>query len=260
MPQDKKQFQLEASVTGLRQLNQHNFILTLAAPLLAQNAVPGQFVNVSAGQFLRRPFGIMARDKGLGQISLGIQIQGEGTKWLARRQIGDQISLLGPLGHGFRLAGYKRIITVGGGSGVYPLFFVQQVCAEQAIEAIAVCGYRTKADSLLESEYSDLGCRTLFAAQAGGLEVAGHAGQALEQLLSNLPDLAGTAVLTCGPRPMMEKVAQIARQHGLACQVSLEERMACGVGVCLACVCQTKSGYQRCCVEGPVFMAEDVQW
>ncbi len=260
MPENKNHFNMAAPLNRIRQLNQHNFILDLAAPQIAKKAAPGQFVNVSAGQFLRRPLGIMAADPVMGQISLGVQVQGKGTRWLAQRQPGDDLFLLGPLGNGFELAAYRRIITVGGGSGVYPLLFVQQQCAALGIESWAVCGYRSKEDSLLREEYGQLGCNTLFAAETGGLDVAGHAALALEQLLDDLPDLAETAVLTCGPRPMMQAVAELARQKGLACQVSLEERMACGVGVCLACVCQTKEGYQRCCVEGPVFPAEVVEW
>jgi dihydroorotate dehydrogenase electron transfer subunit len=262
-----------AAVRSVSRLNSQTVVLTIDAPHIAATALPGQFVNISCDRFLRRPIGIMEADRHTGQIRLGVRIQGEGTRWLSRRHKGDQLSVLGPLGHGFSLDGFKRIITVGGGTGVFPLFFVQQACRELGIDALAVCGYRSKDESVLRDEYTHLGCRTLFAADAGDLDVPGHAAAALEQLLQSLDPVPETAILTCGPRPMMQAVAQTARQHGLRCQVSLEERMACGIGVCLVCACKVRSGeasahpgsdgaesYQRCCVDGPVFDAEVVVW
>lgn len=256
-----------ASVLSNQRLNSQTIILTLEAPNIASTAKPGQFVNIACDQFLRRPFGIMQADPATGQIKVGIRIQGAGTRWLAGLKPGSSVSILGPLGHGFELAGYQRIITVGGGTGVFPLYFVQQACREQGLEGMAVCGYRSREESILTEEYSALACQALFASDLGDMEIAGHAGNALECLLSSLPQAAGTAILTCGPKIMMQAVAGIAASHGLPCQVSLEERMACGIGVCLVCACAVKAGgngesftHQRCCVEGPVFPAEVVKW
>ena len=254
-----------SEIQKIERINQQTFVLTLFAPQIAAAAQPGQFVQASCQKLLRRPIGIMSADRIKGLIQLGFRVQGEGTLWLSGRKAGDHLSLLGPLGHGFMLDGYERIITVGGGTGVFPLYFVQQICRERGIEALAVCGYRSREESVLREAYSQLGCRTLFAADAGDLDIPGHAGLALEELLKQLPPIDGTAVLTCGPRPMMQAVADIARQHGYACQVSLEERMACGIGVCLVCACKVKqeageTGYARCCVDGPVFSAEEVVW
>ncbi|MDW7659465.1 MAG: dihydroorotate dehydrogenase electron transfer subunit [Bacillota bacterium] len=259
----------QVTVRSVSRLNNQTVVLTIDAPRIASTARPGQFVNISCDRFLRRPIGIMEADRLTGQIRLGIRIQGEGTRWLARRHTGETLTVLGPLGHGFTLDGYKRIITVGGGTGVFPLFFVQQVCRENGIDALAVCGYRSKDESVLREEYTHLGCRTLFAADAGDLDVPGHAAEALEQLLQSIDPVPDTAILTCGPRPMMQAVALTARQHGLSCQVSLEERMACGIGVCLVCACKIRQdgqkgdgedNYQRCCVDGPVFDAGVVVW
>lgn len=274
MPQSVAQaIDQQVTVRSVNRLNSQTVVLTIDAPHIAAAAQPGQFVNLSCDRLLRRPIGIMEADRHTGQIRLGIRIQGEGTRWLARRRNGDTLSVLGPLGHGFSLDGHKRIITVGGGTGVFPLFFVQQVCREKGIDALAVCGYRSRDESVLREEYTHLGCRTLFAADAGDLDVPGHAAEALEQLLQAIDPVAETAILTCGPRPMMQAVAQTARRLGLPCQVSLEERMACGIGVCLVCACKIhgtetaehgsgfgEAGYQRCCVDGPVFDAEVVAW
>lgn len=261
------QIEFQCRVLNNQQLNPQTAILTLEAPQIAARAKPGQFVNISCNQFLRRPIGIMDADPEAGWIKCGIQIVGEGTRWLAGLKTEDQVSVLGPLGHGFDLDGIRRVITVGGGTGVFPLYFVQRYCQAKGIVGIAVCGYRSRTDSIITDEYNDAGCQTLFASDCGDLPFHGNAGQALEHLLQNITPVADTAILTCGPKIMMKNVASIAAAYKLSCQVSLEERMACGVGVCLVCACATKSGdsgqgvnYQRCCAEGPVFPAEVIEW
>ncbi len=245
-------------------LNSRTVVLTAEAPDIASCAKPGQFVHVACQKLLRRPIGLMALHHP-GLIQLGIQIQGEGTAWLAERRPGDTLSVLGPLGSGFTLDGFDRIITVGGGTGVFPLYFVQQICQERGIESFAVCGFRSRKESILRDEYEKLGCKTIFSSDAGDLDIPGHAAKALEILLEQLPVSPETAILTCGPRPMMQSVAKIAGQYGYPCEVSLEERMACGIGVCLVCACKVRSeqrpfDYKRCCVDGPVFPAEEVIW
>jgi dihydroorotate dehydrogenase electron transfer subunit len=256
-----------AIVKENRRLNEQTAVLTLHAPEIAASAQPGQFVNLSCPSFLRRPIGVMARDRQAGTIQTGIRIQGSGTAWLAGLQPGAAISCLGPLGHGFAISGWRRVITVGGGTGIFPLYFVHQACREAGIESLAICGFRSRAESFLLDEYATQACQCVFASDCGGLDVDGHAGLALRQLLVSLPDLAGTAVLACGPHAMMQAAAALASEYGLPCQVSLEERMACGIGVCLVCACKTRTrgggqayAYQRCCADGPVFAAEDVVW
>ncbi|MEA4888326.1 MAG: dihydroorotate dehydrogenase electron transfer subunit [Clostridiaceae bacterium] len=264
---EHQRIEYQARIESNRRLNSQAFVLTLAAPEICVQAQPGQFVHLSCNHFLRRPFGIMSVERSAGLISLGIRIQGDGSRWLSECQAGSCLSVLGPLGHGFSLDGYRRVITVGGGSGVFPLHFVQQACREQAIESYAVCGYRSLDESVITEDYSRLGCKTLFASDLGDMDIPGNAAQALRQLLQTLPPVDGTVVLACGPKPMMQAVAELAGAHKLPCQVSLEERMACGVGVCLVCVCRIKAEQEgrdvrhlRCCVEGPVFQAEEVVW
>ncbi|NLM15209.1 MAG: dihydroorotate dehydrogenase electron transfer subunit [Clostridiaceae bacterium] len=248
-------------------INGQTVVLTLEAPAIAQIAYPGQFVNLTSNQFLRRPIGIMNADPARGSIQLGIRIAGEGTRFLAKRKKGDILSLLGPLGRGFNLEGARRVITVGGGTGVFPLYFVQKVCQARDLEGIAVCGYRSLGDSFLTDQYKALTCQTLFASEEGDdMDFSGHAVAALDDLLAKLPLVPETRILTCGPEKMMASVAALADEYGISCQVSLEERMACGIGVCLVCACKIKRGdeqgaeYQRCCTEGPVFNAEVVEW
>ncbi|MDD2533779.1 MAG: dihydroorotate dehydrogenase electron transfer subunit [Eubacteriales bacterium] len=269
------QIEFNCPVVNQHRLNDQFVILTLKSAAICDTAQPGQFVNLSCQEFLRRPFGIMAIDRATNEFQVGIQIKGKGTKQLAGLKIGDIVSILGPLGHGFDMTGARRIITVGGGTGVFPLYFVHQTAKELGIERIAICGYRSVEDAILRDEFKAIANRTVFASDTGGLDVIGHAGHALqialEQLASNTigsqPTLdQSTFILTCGPKIMMQKVAEMALANGLSCQVSLEEHMGCGIGICLVCVCKIKNhetaeiNHQRCCVEGPVFAAEDVVW
>ncbi len=256
----------DCTVLANQKLTETFLILTLQGETISATATPGQFVNVSCREFLRRPFGIMTVDPAAGTFKIGIQVKGKGTKQLAQLREGDIVSVLGPLGHGFDLGDYQRVITVGGGTGVFPLYFVQEQCRALGLESIAVCGYRSAQDSILVDEFRAVATSSVMASDSGGLDIHGHAGQALDSVLDRLPQDGKTLILTCGPKIMMQTVANRALALQIPCQVSLEERMGCGMGICLVCVCKIKAresgaiSHQRCCVEGPVFAAEAVVW
>lgn len=261
-----QQIEWACTILDNQTLNDQFFILTLQGEAISRTAQPGQFVNLSCQQFLRRPFGIMAVDRAAGSFQIGIQAKGKGTIEFKGLKPGMTVSILGPLGHGFDLAGYRRVITVGGGTGVFPLYFVQAHCRESGVETVAVCGYRSPGDAILVDEFRQLASKAIFASDCGGLDVEGHAALALDQALADLVSGEDTVILTCGPKIMMQAVAERAARAGLPCQVSLEERMGCGIGICLVCVCKIREqetgeiSHQRCCVEGPVFPAEAVVW
>ena len=254
-------------VVDVRTVTADTVILTLESENIACTAAPGQFVNVMADQFLRRPLGIMDVDQERKTFRVGVRIVGQGTAFLARQSIGTHLSVIGPLGNGFSFEGYRNIITVGGGTGVFPLLFVQQRADELGLGHSAVCGYRSPAEVCLADEFRQAAEHSIFTSDQGGLDLTGNATVGLEYLLKNKPQLIDltTCVMTCGPRPMMKSVNDLAEKFGLSCQVSLEERMACGFGVCLVCVCQVRSNEgewhnERCCTEGPVFEGRDVKW
>lgn len=247
-------------------LDADHVVLTFQGAMIAEIAQPGQFVNLSCGHFLRRPFGIMSVDRAAGLFQVGIRRQGVGTRELAELSIGSLVSALGPLGHGFDLSRKQQVITVGGGTGVFPLLFVHQVCQEMGIAHLAVCGYRSSNDAILKSHFQMMAESCIFASDTGGLDLDGNATDALAEVLSIMDESerANTIVMACGPNLMLKGVAAICFKEGVACEVSLEERMACGVGVCLCCAVSTvqdgEPRNERCCVEGPVFQAEDVRW
>lgn len=249
-----------------QQLDRNHVVLTFDGPEIAAAAAPGQFVSLSSSHFLRRPFGIMSVDRAAGRFQVGIRRQGAGSRELADLAPGDRVSALGPLGHGFSLNLNRQLITVGGGTGVFPLLFVHQVCRERDIPHLAVCGYRSDEDAILREEFEEMADSCLFASDSGGLDMTGNAAEALEQVLSIMDEAerSGSAILACGPEPMLKGVAEVCSRHHVACEVSLEARMACGIGVCLCCAVGTErtgeSRHERCCVEGPVFPAEVVRW
>ena len=266
-----------ATVVGNETLAPGVVMLTLDAPLIATTAIPGQFVHVTCNQYLRRPLGIAGADPQAGTIQVGIQIKGEGTRDLASRRKGETLSVLGPLGNGFELGGVEALIAVAGGTGLFPLSFLLEYAKQRGIRTAAFCGYRSADTSFLTEAVAALADRTIYASDAGDI---GFHGTCVDALCDATGDggaacqIGGlvfppekTLVAAIGPMPMMNATRKQAARLGIPCQVSLEERMACGIGVCLVCSCKTRSDdprqpvhHARCCVDGPVFRAEDVVW
>lgn len=225
---------------------------------IASGAQPGQFVHILVpGKTLRRPISICDVLPGVGMFRLVIEVRGEGTAVLASTEVGQSFDLLGPLGHGFQLGDpAKPAVFVGGGIGTPPLLFAAR---HYGINATVLLGFRNKSAVILKDEFKAAGCRIMIATDDGS---EGHHGLVTDLL----PDyLAGktSAVYACGPMPMLKTVASAAAQAGVPCQLSLEERMACGVGACLGCAVKVRrpdgsEGYLHVCKDGPVFDAKDV--
>ncbi len=240
--------------------------LVLAAPTLAAVAKPGQFVQVrcseGADPLLRRPLSFAGIDPERGEISLLYAVVGRGTQWLSGRKSGETLDLLGPIGNGFALPqpGAKAIL-VGGGIGIAPLLPLAAALLRQGNVITALAGARS-ADCLpAASDWPSEGIQLVEATDDGSRGCPGLVTALLPAALAAGPD---AVVYACGPRPMLREVARQAVAAGVPGQLSLEERMGCGVGACLSCVCKVKIGsagsytYQRVCTEGPVFRAEEV--
>lgn len=227
---------------------------------LALNARPGQFVAVypkNAATLLPRPISICEADKKRGRLRLVYRIAGKGTKEFSSYKAGDEVSVLGVLGNGFPLekAEGKRVFLIGGGIGIPPML---QLAKELDGEKQIVVGYRNR-DLFLREDLERNG-RVYIATEDGSV---GSRGNVMDAIRDN--HLQADVIMACGPMPMLRAVKQYAEENGIEAYISLEERMACGVGACLGCVCKTKEvdhhshvHNARICTDGPVFEAKEV--
>ena len=239
-----------------RALTKDVFDFALECPELAALANPGQFAQIRLpGHTLRRPISICGIDKVAGTLRFVFQIRGEGTAELAQFQPGSEIEILAPLGNGFPVDPAKRTLLVGGGIGVPPML---GVAAELKEKAVAVLGFRNQDAVILEKDFQAVGAKTLIATDDGSY---GHHG-----LVTDLcKDQEFDCVMACGPAPMLKAVRALAEERGVPCYVSLEERMACGIGACLGCAVGLlkEDGSQyfgHVCKDGPVFESHRVAW
>ena len=250
----------DLQVVGAISLNRRHFILELLAPEKFPLMLPGQFVQAlvegSPSTFLRRPFSIHSVDYKKNTLRLLIQIKGEGTRHLSNLKAGDRLNLIYPLGNAFSLPFTKDVLLVGGGCGVAPLLFLAQFLNQSNIRPTILLGFRTKDEVSEIEEYSKHG-NVLLTTDDG---TAGEKGLVVEHPVFQRERIPFKKIFSCGPDAMMKAVAKIARMHKVDCEVSLENTMACGFGVCLCCITPTDKGNERVCVEGPVFNINRLKW
>ena len=251
----------EAKVIGQWVLNANTRQIDLIAPRIAEEAVPGQFVNVQVSNrtapLLRRPLGVAGVDKKQGVVRLIYRIVGEATRILADVCSGDVISVVGPLGHGFDRSA-KHPLLVGGGTGLAPLLYLAESMVDEGIKPDVLMGGRTADDLFWKDIYVDLVERMGLTTDDGSL---GTPGTVMAELPLMLRRLHYDCVYVCGPVPMMKAVSAAVLEKGIKCQVSLEKYMGCGLGACLSCSCQGVGRRLKVCQDGPVFWAEEVaEW
>lgn len=236
------------------------YSFTISCPEVAQIAVPGQFVHIRIGSFtLRRPISICGIDSVKGTLRIVFEIRGEGTSEIANLNKGDVIDMLAPLGHGFTVnPDFKKVILIGGGIGTPPMLPLAKAYGEKAV---AISGFRNASAVILQEDFAAAGAETILCTDDGSAGIHGFVTQPLEELVKN----GGVdAVFACGPTPMLKRITEICRENSVYCEISLEERMACGIGACLGCACKTKRNdeeyFAHVCKDGPVFKAEEVLW
>jgi dihydroorotate dehydrogenase electron transfer subunit len=236
--------------------------MTIKSEYIAQKAAPGQFVNVKCSEglnaLLRRPISICDIDREQQTLDIVFQIKGIGTEYLSRKQAGDAIDLIAPLGKGFTLsASHGRIAVVGGGIGTFPLLYLLKQMPDT--ERIAFLGFRSKEQVVLKKEFAKNSTQLQLATDDGS---EGHKGLVGELLEQELAKKRFDMLYICGPTPMLKSIAGLAARYGVPCQVSMEQRMGCGIGACLVCACKTRLGddweYSHVCKDGPVFWAQDI--
>lgn len=238
------------------------FALTIHAPEISALAKAGQFVHISCGEgnMLRRPISIC--DIEGENLKIVFQVKGEGTKWLAKRSAKHHLDVLGPLGHGFDVTKLgERPVFIGGGIGVPPMLNTMKEAKKNGCDVTAILGFRNKDFVILEKDFNEVG-KTYVCTDDGSYGINGFVTNVLDEHIKEF-----TSICACGPKPMLRAIAQIAEKAGLPCQVSMEERMGCGIGACLVCACELKlrdgdTGvrYGHVCKDGPVFDAKEVVW
>ena len=237
-----------------------SFTLEVGDMVKKEGLKAGQFLHIACGEglLLRRPISVcmVQEDQPRDTARIVFEVRGEGTRWLSQCQAGDRLNVLGPLGNGFAVTPDDRLLLVGGGIGVPPLL---GQAALTAGKATAVLGFRSADRAMLVEEYREYCPEVYLCSDDGSLGRHGFVDAQLKDILEK--DKNFTAVLACGPKPMLKSVARVAAKYGVPCQVSLEERMACGVGACLGCAVQMADGTMKhVCKDGPVFDAKEVDW
>jgi dihydroorotate dehydrogenase electron transfer subunit len=238
--------------------------MSIRAPLVARNAAPGQFVMLRPGRgtdpLLRRPFSIHSVRGG--ELLILYRVAGRGTEKMSEMAPGTELSVFGPLGAGFRpVSDAKRHIALAGGMGVAPILFLAERFTKEGLfredNAKVVLGARTADEIYSEDEFRALPCTITVATDDGSRGIKGTALALLSRILRGSP--AGSAVYACGPPAMIRHLARLmASTPDAACQVSVEERMACGMGVCRGCVVKVADPggdprWAATCTQGPVF-------
>lgn len=231
--------------------------MVIEAPQIADLAQPGQFVHVKkldSVNFLRRPFSIADVDRKSGTITLIYRIVGKGTAEYAKMKIGEEFSILGPIGNGFELK-EGRPLLIGGGVGIAPLIYLSRQLKDK--KPILLIGGKNKDEVFWEKYLKEFADKIYITTDDGSVGFKGFTIQLLPQILA---ENKIEHIYTCGPNIMMEGVAKLAHERDIDCQVSLEKRMACGIGVCLGCTFEGKlTGKRRkVCTEGPVFPSKEV--
>ena len=257
-----KKYILDLTVKAVERISSKHVLIRLTDDKPLPEMVPGQFVEVrvdgSPTTFLRRPISINFVDYQQNELWLMVAMVGDGTKALGKLQKGDKLNCVLPLGNGFsfqsdRIALHKALL-VGGGVGVAPLLYLGAQMKEQGMEPTFLLGARTASDLLMLDEFKKYG-RVCVTTEDGS---EGEKGFVTNHSL--LQQEHFEMIYTCGPTPMMKAVARYAKEKGIACEASLENLMACGLGACLCCVEKTTEGNLCVCKDGPVFNINRLLW
>ncbi|MCR4779514.1 MAG: dihydroorotate dehydrogenase electron transfer subunit [Ruminiclostridium sp.] len=240
-------------------LAENIYSFTIECPEAAELARCGQFVHILAPGFtLRRPISVCEIDRKAGTLRVVFLVKGEGTKAISRINEGEYLDMIAPLGNGYSVSSVSaggRVIVVGGGIGVPPLLQT----AKHFDNVTAVLGFRSYGNIILADEFRKV-CRDVTICTDDGS--VGEKAIVTVPLKRELEKGDASAVFACGPTRMLNAVADMAKEYGVFCEVSLEERMGCGVGACVGCVARiSRNGEEkllRVCKDGPVFNAEEV--
>lgn len=247
-------------VTENLRLHQNYCLLKLSPEETLPEMLPGQFVEFkvdNATTFLRRPLSINYIEKSKNELWLLIQIVGDGTRTMSKLKVGDIVNVMLPLGNSFTIPAQgegRDLLLIGGGVGTAPLLYLGDCLVKSGFKPSFLLGARSEKDVLQKEKFETLG-KVYITTEDGSLGEKGYVTQH-----SILKSKRFDRIYTCGPKPMMVAVAKVAHQASIACEVSLENTMACGIGACLCCVEKTTEGHSCVCTEGPVYNINKLTW
>lgn len=254
-----KKVLVDLTVKEVKRANDNCILLVMGCDKPLPETLPGQFAELRVDGvptvMLRRPISVHSFDAVKNEVGFLVQLVGDGTRRLCSLKAGDKVNTLMPLGNGFTLpevAG-KKYLLVGGGVGSAPLYYLAQELKARGCDFTILIGARSAKELYLREAYEALG-RVEYTTEDGSLGEKGYVTN--HTVLNNGFD----HIYTCGPKPMMVAVAKYARANNIGCEVSLENKMACGLGACLCCVEDTKDGHRCVCTDGPVFSIDELKW
>lgn len=246
------------------------FKFSIESEEMCKLAKPGQFLEIKVCKgidpILRRPISIYNVDEGKSIIEFIFQVKGIGTKILSEIETGKTIDIIGPLGNGtFNVKKYNSVAIIGGGIGVFPLYELsKKLCKNGTKNINTYLGFRNKDFVVQENEFAKTSTSLTITTDDGSYKEKGFAiNKLIEDVEKGHPNKVPEIIFACGPLPMLKAVQKLAIEKGILCQLSLEERMACGLGVCLGCavkITETEDiQYKHVCKDGPVFWATEVE-
>lgn len=247
-----------AQICNITEISDGIYSMWIMEEEIASVAKPGQFISLfckDGSRMLPRPISICEIDKEEGKLRLVFRAAGAGTMEIASYQVGECVEVMGPLGNGFPLNEVKKAILIGGGIGIPPML---ELAKQLQCDTQVVLGFRDV--TFLSEEFLQYG-KVTIATEDGSVGTKGNVIDAMKE-----HNITADVIFACGPTPMLRGIKEYAKQNNIPAWLSLEERMACGIGACLACVCKSKDkdhhtnvNNKRICKDGPVFLADEIE-
>ncbi len=259
---------IKAKLIKKEQLKEDIYKFSVEAKEIVKDAKPGHFIEIRVQDniepLLRRPISIYNIDKEKGILEFIFQVKGKGTEILAKREVGEKLDIIGPLGYGtFDVKDYENAAIIGGGIGTFPLYeLAKELKQNTSSKVTTYLGFRSKNFVVLEEEFKAVSDNLVITTDDGTYGISGFA---INELKKDIEEGKIDKIFACGPLPMLKAVQSLSIEKNIPCQISLEEKMACGLGVCLGCAVKTKKSpsdapvYWHVCKAGPVFNADDVE-
>ncbi|MCF7893406.1 MAG: dihydroorotate dehydrogenase electron transfer subunit, partial [Candidatus Omnitrophica bacterium] len=256
----------KVKIEEVKKVKDDIFLLSFQSSHIARVAQPGNFLHLKLkSTILRRPLSIHRIENNL--IYILFKVRGRGTKSLAQKKKNDQLDIIGPLGNGFKIKNGENSILVAGGIGVAPLLFLAQKLVKRpmskvqrpTLENIILLGAKDKKEVVCEKEFKNLGFQVNATTEDGSKGEKGFVTDLLKKQLMTYDLELRTNVYACGPKDMFYQINKVLKNYkNIDAQLSFEQFMGCGLGVCCACVISTKSGYRKVCQDGPVFSLKEI--